>query len=168
MVTWKQNLAQFIRYTPVRHLLPWIVRLAVPRQRVGVALVVVNGMGEILMLRHVFHPHVPWGLPGGWLHRNEDPAAGALRELREETGLQAVMGPVVYVNYDPRPPHIGLAFLAYAQPGACRLSHEIIEAAWFSPDALPQPLLPFVEKAVAAGLASWQMARVKTTHIGLK
>lgn len=158
MPPWKENLARLIRHTPVRYLLPWVVRLAVPRQRVSVALVVVNSAGEILMLRHVFHPYVPWGLPGGWLNRNEDPVEGALRELREETGLTAAIGPVIHVNYDPRPPHIGLAFLAYAQAGAFCLSHEIIEAAWFSPTALPQPLLPFVQESVAAGLASWRMA----------
>lgn len=29
-----------------------------------------------------------WILPGGGLHRNEKPGAGAVRELQEETGLQ--------------------------------------------------------------------------------
>ncbi len=151
-------MARVVRHTPVRYLLPWAVRLMVPRQRVGVALVVVSDVGEVLMLHHVFHPQVPWGLPGGWLNRNEDPAAGALRELREETGLIATLGPVVHVNYDPRPPHIGLAFLAYAEPGPVCLSPEILEAAWFSPMALPQPLLPFVEQAVTAALTIWQRA----------
>lgn len=28
-----------------------------------------------------------WSLPGGGLHRNEDPQIGAIRELKEETGI---------------------------------------------------------------------------------
>ena len=155
--SWKENLATFMQYPPMRFLLPWAVRLLAPRQRVGVALVVRNDAGNVLMLRHVFHPHVPWGLPGGWLKRNEDPVIGALRELREETGLHAVVGPVVHVSYDPKPPHIGLAYLAYANGAEAlnaplRLSGEILEAAWFPPRALPQPLLPFVAAAIAAAV----------------
>lgn len=54
--------------------------------------------GEVLMCRVA--PGYPdpgsWSLPGGGLEFGEDPAAGALRELDEETGLEgrveALMG----------------------------------------------------------------------------
>jgi hypothetical protein len=39
-----------------------------------------------------------------------------------------------------------------------RFSSEIIEAGWFYPDALPKPLLPFVDDSVQAalrGLLHW-------------
>jgi hypothetical protein len=32
------------------------------------------------------------------------------------------------------------------------LSSEIIEAKWFRPDSMPQPIFPFVEEAVAAAV----------------
>ncbi len=62
------------------------------------------------MLRHVFHPAWPWGLPGGWLKRNEAPEEGALRELKEETGLTAVIGPSILVSHGDHPVHTGIAY----------------------------------------------------------
>jgi 8-oxo-dGTP diphosphatase len=148
----KEFMARLVRAPIVSHLMGVAVRLLVPRQRVGVGLVGHDGQGRILMLRHVFHPRAPWGLPGGWLDRNEAPAAAALRELREETGLTAALGPVVYTSYESTPPHIGIAYLARINPAAMTLSSEIIEADWFNPDSLPDPLLPFVRRAITAAL----------------
>ena len=39
-----------------------------------------------------------WSLPGGGLHRHEEPLIGALREVREETGLQLVPGQLQYLG----------------------------------------------------------------------
>jgi len=111
------------------------------------------------MLRHVFHPYTPWGLPGGWLNRNEAPADAGLRELREETGLTAVLGPVVQVLREPRPGHIGIAYLARILPGGVSLSPEIIEARWFPVDELPAPLLPFIRDAIHSGLTMHRALR---------
>jgi NADH pyrophosphatase NudC (nudix superfamily) len=72
---------------------------------------------------------------------------GALRELREETGLTAVLGPIVHVSRDPHPAHLGIAYLGNVKPGPITLSGEIIEAAWFHPHELP-PLLPFAQETI--------------------
>jgi ADP-ribose pyrophosphatase YjhB (NUDIX family) len=146
----KEQVAHLMRRPVFRSLLPLAVRLAVPKQRVGVALVIFNSDEEVLLLRHVYHPTAPWGLPGGWLGRNEDPAAGLTRELREETGLQVKVGPPVIALHDPLPPHIVMAFLGWAQPGPLTLGPEILEARWVAADALPLPVLPFTRNAIAA------------------
>ena len=129
------------------------VRLFVPRQRVGVALVGFNGDGKILMLHHVYHPTARWGVPGGWLNRGESPSECALRELMEETGLSAELGPVVHVSHERIPPHIGIAYVAKIEPGTINLSSEILDAQWFSSDDLPEPILPFVQDSINAALA---------------
>lgn len=90
---WKEGIARLVRRYPLNGMLAWGVRFVVPRQRVGVALITFNIDGEILLLRHVFHTAIPWGLPGGWLGRNEAPEDGLIRELREEIGLDLSLGP---------------------------------------------------------------------------
>lgn len=156
--TWKEGLARLIRRRPLNGLMAWGVRLTVPRQRVGVALVTFNENEEILLLRHVFHTANPWGLPGGWLGRNEGPEDGLARELREELGRELVVGPPIHTAYESAPSHIVMAYLGWLQPGTMRLNAEIIEARWFDLDRLPQPLWPFTKSAIAAGLSLKRLA----------
>ena len=42
-----------------------------------------------------------WSLPGGGLHRGEDPAAGVLRETREEIGISLQPGVVRLISEQP-------------------------------------------------------------------
>ena len=151
MVTsWKESVARLVRRQPFRGMMVWGVRAAVPRQRVGVALVAFNADEEVFLLRHVFHTAIPWGLPGGWLARDEAPACGVARELREETGLSAVIGPAVCVAHEPYPAHIALAYLGWIAPGTMALNAEVLEGRWFAADEMPRPLAPFTRQAIAA------------------
>lgn len=156
----KAKLARVIQFYPIRYLLALIVRLTVARHRTGVVLVGYDEEGRILLLKHVFHPTAPWGLPGGWLEKGESPAACAKRELREETGLSAELGPIIYHSKESAPGHIGLAFIAKINNGDMILSSEIIEAKWFAQSELPGKLLPFVSNAISAGnnfFSTWKM-----------
>ena len=144
---WKERIARIVQRPYLQRLLVGAIVFLVPKRRLGVNLVPLNAKGQVLLLRHVFHPHVPWGLPGGWLGRGESPATGALREFHEETGLTAVLGPVIHVENGTNPDHIGIAYLGYVEPGPLTLSNEILTADWFTADRLP-PLLPFARQAI--------------------
>ena len=59
-----------------------VVKCTPPRTRV----VIVHD-GQVLVLRDWLGTG-QWGLPGGGLHRGEDSRIGAVRETREETGIE--------------------------------------------------------------------------------
>lgn len=163
--TWKEATARLMRRWPLNGLMALGVRLVVPRQRVGVALVTFNAHEEVLLLRHVFHTANPWGLPGGWLGRNEAPGDALARELREETGLALSLGPPIHTAYESSPPHIVMAYLGWLPSKPMAFNSEIIEARWFGLDQLPRPLWPFAEEAIFAGL---DLARNAPRPIGEK
>ena len=163
----KVQIARMVRFPPVQSLMNWAIRLFVPRHRAGVILICMDDQQRILLLRHVFHPNAPWGPPGGWLGRDESPAKCALRELKEETGLSAELGPVVQISYESPPNQLAVAFLGKLKPGSMKLSSEIIEAKWFRADALPQPQYPFVKRAIFAAVDEyhrWQMLERKSNE----
>lgn len=149
---WKVRLSRLVRRRPFSFLLALAVNLIVPRQRLGAALVTFNSDEEVLLLRHVFRPANPWGLPGGWLDRNESPSDCLKRELLEEIGLQVDLGPPLLASYISPPSHVVIAYLGWLRPGRMNFSGEILEARWFPLDRLPEPLWPFNHQAIAAGL----------------
>ncbi|SHH50663.1 NUDIX hydrolase [Halobaculum gomorrense] len=66
-----------------------------------VASVVVRDGDEVLLGKRDVDPHRGlWGVPGGNLEHDEHPAAGALRELREETGVRADPDDLELVSVD--------------------------------------------------------------------
>lgn len=134
---WRMRVARTLRRYP------WVVpamrrvwKVTRPRFTMGVAGVVFNAEGQVLLVEHVFHPYVPWGLPGGWVERREDPAATLRRELHEELALSVEVGPVVAAEYLGHA-HVDLAYLCYATGIVGALNFELLDYRWIDPDDLP-------------------------------
>ena len=131
----------------------------------GVSAVVRNDRGEVLLVRR--SDNGLWSLVSGILEPGEQPAAGLLREVEEETGvvaaIEALTGvwtlpEVTYPNGD-RAQYLDLCFIARHVSGDARVNDdESVEVGWFAPDALPD--LPGrsrlrLERALAFEGSAW-------------
>lgn len=112
------------------------------RFTLGVIGVLIDHDNRILLVEHVFHPKVPWGLPGGWVNRNEAPILAVAREFHEETGLRvrATMPLDVWTNHFLKN-HVNMAFVVEPvetlNPDKITLSSELIAYQWVTRDAMP-------------------------------
>jgi mutator protein MutT len=67
------------------------------RPIVGVGAVIVEA-GKVVVVRRLYEPLAGrWSLPGGTLELGETLETGVAREMREETGLDVEVGPVIEV-----------------------------------------------------------------------
>ncbi len=98
---------------------------------------------KVLLVKRGGEPYKgEWALPGGFLRGDETAREGALRELKEETALEASaigeLGVFSDPSRDPRERVITIAFYALVKPSKVQGGDDADEAAWFPIDTLPQ------------------------------
>ena len=111
----------------------------------GVTGVVFNEDKEVLLVRRADDGR--WTLITGMLEPGEEPAAGTLREVDEETGITAAVehlihvgshGPITFPNGD-QCSFLNVAFRCRYVSGAARVNDdESSDVGWFALDDLPQ------------------------------
>jgi 8-oxo-dGTP diphosphatase len=105
---------------------------------------VVEREGAILLVRRKYPPREGcWCLPAGFVEVGESPAESAAREVREETGLDVEIEGLIdswSSDEDPRTPVVSFAFEARVIGGKLAAGDDAVEAAFFDPGALPEPI----------------------------
>jgi 8-oxo-dGTP pyrophosphatase MutT (NUDIX family) len=108
--------------------------------------------GELIAVVH--RPHRDdWSLPKGKLEPGEDDAAAAVREVREETGCDAVierdLGTVLYNLSDGRPKSVRYYLMAaHADTGATEADVDVVR--WLPPDGVGELLTYATDRDVLA------------------
>lgn len=157
----RQQIASLLRRYPWILAIPYrIWRRFQRRYSVGAVGVLFNDDGHILLVEHVFHPLHPWGLPGGWVGRAEDPTLALAREFEEELGLHIHVG-VILLAESQRGDHLDLAYLCETTGHISKLSYELLQYRWFTPNTLPA-LHSFHTRAIHQALIL--MEKDGTTH----
>jgi 8-oxo-dGTP diphosphatase len=105
--------------------------------------VVIALPGDRVVLVRRGNPPPGWALPGGFVDVGETVEAAAVREAREETGLEVTLTELLYVysdpRRDPRRHTLSAVFLGRAD-GEPAGGDDAAEARAFAWDALPSPI----------------------------
>ena len=132
--------------------------------KVVTMVVVVDERGDVIVGRRSIEPgYGQWCLPGGYVNDDEHPADSALRECREEIGVDVeivgLLG-VYHILKRDAPSMVGIGYRARLLPGAVPVAgSEMLEIGAFPGDRLPE--LAFTSHRQA--MSDWLLRGEQTT-----
>jgi len=98
---------------------------------------------RVVLLRRAIEPRYgAWVFPGGFVDRGEHPEAAAIREAREEAGVEVRVDGLLGVYHTSAGP-IVIVYRGTVVAGEPAALDESLEAGLFAPDALPWDDLAF-------------------------
>ena len=112
--------------------------------KLAVGTVIQDEQGRIALVRRAIEPgYGKWVFPGGYVDRGEEVQRAAVREAREETGLEVRLDGLINVySYTGRTPVI-VVYAATMIGGCLGCDDEGLEAKFFDPASIPWDDLAF-------------------------
>lgn len=117
---------------------------------------------QLLLVRRSIEPFSGyWDIPGGFLEEGEHPEAGAVREVREETGLEIQLTRLFgfyidrYLYQDEAGFTLNIYFLGEVVGGEEQAGDDAAQIGWFAPDVLPARIAFDHARQVLAEWAQW-------------
>lgn len=122
------------------------------------AAVLVEQEGKVLLVRKAYgRARGRWSLPAGFVEYDEDPATTAVRECREETGLEVELRGLLDILPGAGPPgeaSFTIVYLGRIVGGEPHASDDADRMGFFSVDDLP----PLAYESTARALRRWREA----------
>ncbi len=126
--------------------------------KVAVGALVVNDDKELLLIKRT--DNGMWLYPTGWCDIGYSPAEVAIKEVREETGIEFEIDRVAMVLDGLQlglvgvPAMYSIVFFGHAVSGDLQgLEHEVSDIGWFGRNTLPSPIATYD----TWGQLAWQM-----------
>jgi 8-oxo-dGTP diphosphatase len=111
--------------------------------KVAVGTVIATTDDRIVLLRRAIDPgYGLWVFPGGYVDRGESATVAAIREAREEAGLEIRLDGLINIYSYPGSPII-VVYTASVISGELRIDHESLEARLFPVAEIPWDELAF-------------------------
>jgi 8-oxo-dGTP diphosphatase len=118
--------------------------------KVAVGTVIRASDGRIVLVKRAIEPgYGKWVFPGGYVDRGEEVMMAAIREAKEEAGLDVHIERLIGIySYAGRTPII-IVYAATVLAGDLAVDEEGLEARWFEPSAIPWDDLAFLSTSEA-------------------
>jgi 8-oxo-dGTP diphosphatase len=112
--------------------------------KVAVGTIIGDEDGRIVLVKRAIEPgYGKWVFPGGYVDRGEEVTMAAVREAREEAGLDVRINRLIGIySYAGRTPII-IVYAATMTGGELAVDEEGIEVRWFEASAIPWDDLAF-------------------------
>jgi ADP-ribose pyrophosphatase YjhB (NUDIX family) len=113
--------------------------------KLAVGTIIRDERGRVVLVRRAIEPgYGKWVFPGGYVDRGEEVRTAAVREAREETGLDVQLDHLVDIySYAGRVPVI-VVYAATMIGGCLGCDDEGLEARFFEPHEIPWEELAFL------------------------
>ena len=112
--------------------------------KVAVGTIIADADQRILLVRRAIEPgYGLWVFPGGYVDRGEEVRAAAIREAKEEAGLDVRLDALVNIYSWPGRPLVVIVYAATPVGGEVCVDEECLEARWFATNAIPWDELAF-------------------------
>ena len=123
-------------------------------KRLGAAAIITDERGHVLMVKHSYGP-LNWEIPGGAADGDETVADTAVREVREETGLEVTAERLTGMYYWAENDSHHFVFrcsMAHEGQEPLSISDETTDCGYFPPEALPRPISDFTVRRIQDAL----------------
>ena len=112
--------------------------------KVAVATIILDGDDHIVLVRRAIQPgYGKWVCPGGFVDRGEEVVAAAVREAREEAGVEIRIDRLLNVYSYPGVAPVIIVYVATMTGGTLTCDDECLEVRLFAPADIPWDELAF-------------------------